>query len=203
MKYLLEIASAIAQGKRDETLQKLTRDQELEIEGEITKLSIEDKDKILDIIFPKGLPSDSNFYNLVEEIQYYAGFKLLSTTLVAHLCVNAYHRLSPDNRIILLQSLLDENMGGFWTAIRSLPEFCSRIELEPTFTTAWFFELADRVKGDLAGGDVLKAVGKYAFYFPESGLKVFEKYVSEGLNELKLRRWGRRWGRAALTIYNY
>lgn len=186
MKYLLQIANAIARRKRDETLQKLTRDQESEIEGEITKLSGEDIDKILDIIFPQGIPSDSNFYNLVEEVQYYAGFKPLSTTLVAHLWVNAYHRLSPDNQIILLQSLLDKNTGGFWTAIRSLPEFCSRIDLEPIFTTVWFFELANRVKGDLAGGDVFKAVGKYAFHFPESGLKVFEKYVSEGLDELKL-----------------
>jgi len=186
MKYLLEIASAIAQGKRDETLQKLTRDQESEIEGEITKLLGKDIDKILDIIFPKGIPADSNFYNLVEEVQYYAGFKPLSTTLVAHLWVNAYHRLSPDNRIILLQSLLDENTGGFWTAIRSLPEFCSRIELEPTFATLWFFDLANRVKDDLAGGDIFKAVKEYAFHFPEFGLRVFENYVSEGLDELKL-----------------
>jgi hypothetical protein len=186
MEYLLQIANAIAQRKRDETLQKLTRDQELEFEGEITKLSGKDIDKILDIIFPKGVPSDSNFYNLIEEVQYYAGFKPLSTTLVAHLWVNAYHRLSPDNRIILLKSLLDKNTGGFWTAIRSLPEFCSRIELEPAFTKVWFFELANRVKGDLAGGDVFKAVGKYAFHFPESGLKVFENYVSEGLDDLKL-----------------
>lgn len=186
MKYLLQIANAIAQRKRDETLQQLTRDQELKIEGEITKLSGKDIDKILDIIFPKGVPTDSNFYNLIEEVQYYAGFKPLSTTLAAHLWVNAYHRLSPDNRMLLLQSLLDESTGGFWTAIRLLPEFCSRIELEPTFTTVWFFELTDRVKGDLAGGDVFKAVGKYAFHFPESGLKVFKKYVSEGLDELKL-----------------
>ena len=63
MKYLLQIANAIAQRKRDETLQQLTRDQELKIEGEITKLSGKDIDKILDIIFPKGVPTDSNFYN--------------------------------------------------------------------------------------------------------------------------------------------
>jgi len=169
MEYLLQIANAIAQGKRDETLQKMTRDQESAIEEEITKLSAKDIDKILDIIFPKGIPFDSDFYNSVEELQYYAGFKPLSTTLVADLWVNAYYRLSPDKRMILLQSLLDENTGGFWTAIRSLPEFCTQIESEPQFTTVWFFEIANRV-----------------FHFPESGLKVFEKYVSEGLDELKL-----------------
>lgn len=186
MKYLLQIANAIAQSKRDETFQSLTRDHGSEIEREITELTSEDIDKILDTIFPKGIPSNSNFYNLVEEVQYYAGFKPLSATLIARLWANAYNRMAPDNQAELLQSLLDESAGGFWTAIHSLPEFCSQIKLDPIFVAAWFFELANRVKGDLAGGDVFKAVGKYAFHYPELGLRVFEDYISEILDELKL-----------------
>lgn len=186
MKYLLQVANVIAQKNRDETLKKLSRDHEAEIEGEITTLRDEDIEKILDTIFYKEIPSDSNFYDLVEEVEYYIGFKPLSTKLIADLWVKAYLRLSPDNQIFLLQSLLDENIKGFWTAIRSLPRFCSCIELDPSFATIWFFELANKVKGDFFAGDVFKAIGKFAFHFPKSGLKIFENFISEDLDDLKL-----------------
>jgi len=186
MKYLLEIAAAISQSNRDEILHKLAHDQETEFEREISELTSEEIDKILSTIFPNAIPINSDFYNLVEEIQYYVGFKPLSTTLISGIWVHAYNSMVPVDQKKLLQSLLNDHVGGFWSAIHALPEFCSQIKLEPAFASTWFLELAKRVKDDLAGGDVFKAIGEYAFHHPEIGLKVFEVYISGSLDELSL-----------------
>ncbi len=70
--------------------------------------------------------------------------------------------MSSVDRQTLAVSLLDD-VGGFWSAIHALQNFVLKIELEPAFAAKWFLELAKRVKDDLAGGDVLKLIGKYAF----------------------------------------
>lgn len=189
MKYLLQIAASIAQGKRDKEIKELTRDRQSKIEKEIIILSNDDIDEFLGNIFPNGIPTDSCFYNSLEEVQYYIGYKPLSQKFIETLWVNAYNRLSPEGKKIdMLKSLLDEKQigMGFWSAVHSLPEFCSQVEIDPQFAALWFFELAERVKGDLAGGDVFKAVKEYAYHFPNFGLRVFEQYVSEGLGEPKL-----------------
>jgi hypothetical protein len=186
MKYLLHVATAIAEGKRDEKIQKMIRDLQSEIEEEIITLSSNDINEILNIVFPEEILTDSNFYNLLGDVQYYTGYKPFSQRFIASLWVAAYNRLSPDEKLVLLKSLLDERQRGFWKAINSLLEFCSQVEIEPQFAAVWFFELVDRVKGDLAGGTVFGAVRKYAFHFPEFGLVVFEKYISEDIDELRL-----------------
>ena len=186
MKYLLQIAAAISQNKRDEALHKLTHDHEKEIEKEMSELASEDIDKVLETIFPHAIPINSSFYNLIDDFQYYTGFKPLSRTLISSIWVQTYNRMAPVDQQKLLKSLLADHVGGFWSAIHSLPEFCSQIKLEPSFATSWFLDLAKRVKGDLAGGDVFTAIGKYAYHHPEMGLKVFEEYIAGSLDELSL-----------------
>ena len=186
MKYLLQIALAIVQGKRSEEIEKMVHGRQSEIEKEINTLSSNDIDKILDTVFPEGIPTDSSFYSFLADIEYYTGFKPISQKLIECLWINAYNCLSPDKKIEMLQSLLNENVRGFWRAIHSLPEFCSQVEIAPQFAATWFVQLAKRVKGDLAGGYVFKAVKEYAYHFPSFGLRIFEQYVSEGLDEPRL-----------------
>ena len=186
MKYLLKLIAAIAQEKKDEEILAIARDRQLEIEEEVTKLSSNDVNEIIDVLFPEGISTDNNFYKLLEDIEHCAGFKTFPKGLIAQIWINAYNRLIPDDQINLLQSLLDENARGFWTAIQALPEFLSQVEIKFQFAAEWFFELVDRTKNDLLGGDVFEAVKKYAIHFPESGLRVFEKYVSESLDEMRL-----------------
>ena len=186
MKYLLQIALAIAQGKRGEEIEKMVQNGQLKIEKEITMLSNNDIDKILDVIFPKGIPTDSSFYKSLARVKYYTGFKPVSQKLIEYLWIRAYNCLSQNKKINLLQSLVDEQQEGFWPAIHSLPKFVSSVKIAPQFAAIWFVQLAERVKGDLAGGYVFKAVKEYAYHFPSFGLKVFERYISEGLSEPRL-----------------
>jgi hypothetical protein len=73
-----------------------------------------------------------------------------------------------------------------WRAIFYLPEFCSRVEIEAQFAAGWFYRFGDRVKDDMANWDFFNGVKNYAFHFPTSGMKVFETYISEQLDHLKI-----------------
>ena len=186
MKYLLRLANAIAQGKNGEDIKKITGDREPAFEQELSALSCNERSEILKALFPNGVLTDSSFYGLLQDMEHYTGFKPLSRELKKDLWVNAYNLVTKEKKIEMLQSLLEEGARGFWTAIHVLPGFCSQVEIEPQFAAEWFLELAYRVKGYMAGGSVFRAVREYAFHNPNFGLTAFEKYVSEGLDGLRL-----------------
>lgn len=187
-KCILQIIESIAKGLNNEEIQHLVRQSQSRLETEIAFL-LENRDKlaeILNILFPKGIPVSSEFYNKLSDVQYYLEFKSIAMTLVGFLWIEAYKLLPAPDAQALLQLLIEDKNIDIWSHINSLPILLSEVELPSDFASNWFFSVGEKIKSDLAGGDSYRAVENYSFNFPKSGLDVLEKYLSEGLDVLKL-----------------
>lgn len=186
MKYLLEIADVVATKKDGSEIHKIKQDHNAEIEEEVTKaLYKDDVDEIIAHLFPSGISISTDFYNTLQEFRHLVGYKPVFCTLMGHLWAKLYDELTPDKQKILLDSLMDEKSRGIWRAISFFPEFCSRSDIEPQFAAGWFYRLGGKVKDDMANWDFFNGVKNYAFHFPVSGMKIFEIYIAEQLDELK------------------
>jgi len=186
MKYLLEIAEVIGTKKEDEKINEITRIHKAEIQDEVTKLSDKDISEILGHLFPTGIPVNTDFYDSLQQLQHHIGYAPAFYALGGGVWARAYGELAPDKQKVLLDSLMDEKGRAVWRAIFYLPEFCSRVEIESEFAAGWFYRFGDKVKDDMANWDFFNGVRNYAFYFPGSGMKVFEVYMAEQLDELKI-----------------
>lgn len=185
MKYLQEIAGAVATKKKDTEIQKITQAHKVEIEEETTELPDKDIDKIIAHLFPSEIPISTNFYNTLQKFQHLVGYGPVFYALGGRIWAGSYNKLAPDKQRVLLDSLMDEKSRGVWRAIFFLPEFCSRSDIEPQFAAVWFYRFGGKVKDDMANWDFFNGVKNYAFHFPASGMKVFETYIAEQLDELK------------------
>jgi hypothetical protein len=186
MRYILVVMEAIAQRHRDGEVSKLAHDHESDVKEEIGKLSEADTDNILNILFQKGTPADDSFYDSLRDIYFYLGYSETSKLLVTKLWIKAFHTLKEERQGSLLNFLVRDNTHALWSVIDSIPGFCSSIKIEPKFASNWFLQLAEKVKNDLAGGGAFQAVIEYARHFPDAAIEVFEEYVSQELQDLRL-----------------
>jgi hypothetical protein len=186
MKYLLEIADTVATKKEDAEIHKMTQVHKTEIEEEVTKISDKDVDEIFARLFPSGTPISTDFYNTLKNYQHLVGYGPAFYVLGGRIWARACREIAPDKQKVLLDSLMDEKGRGVWRAIFYLPEFCSRVEIEAQFAAGWFYRFGVMVKDDMANWDFFNGVKNYALHFPDSGMKVFETYISEQLDHLKI-----------------
>ncbi|MCF6154464.1 MAG: hypothetical protein E3K36_04260 [Candidatus Brocadia sp.] len=187
-KYLFEIAEIIAQGPRDKELMINIDQTYSEVEKEINFL-FEDRSKaieMLHIVFPDGKYLNSEFYKKLSDIQHYLKFKPKAYLLTGFLWVEAYKLLPQPSAKELLRLLIDNKSINIFSVIHSLPVFLSEIELSPDFASYWFYSFVKKVGRGFASNGVYQAVENYAFNFSVSGLKVFEKYISDELDENRL-----------------
>jgi hypothetical protein len=174
--------------KDKEFKDKINKIPESKIEKEIDYL-LNNRDKaieILKLLFPENIPINSTFYEKLSRIRYYLGFNPLASKLSCLLLIETYKLLDNQDAQKLLQLLVENNNINFFLVIRTLPIFLSEVEVSPDFACRWLLSMGKKIGDDLAGGDFFKAVGEYAFNFPQSGLKVFEYYASEALDNLSL-----------------
>lgn len=186
MKYLKQIAQAIGEGKRDKEIHKTSKDQKAEIETEISNLSEQDVDEIICLLFPIRIPTSSSFYDTLQNYQNYTGYGKIFYKLVGRIWVQVFNKLTQVKKKNLLKSVFEGKGRGVWRVIFYLPEFCKQVEIDPKFAAEWFYRFGDKVKNDMASGDFFSGLTQYAFNFPDSGVKVFEKYTREDLDELKI-----------------
>lgn len=188
-KSILQIIELVAHDVKDKEFKnKINEIPESEIEKEIDYL-LNNRDKtieILRLLFSENIPINFNFYEKLSRIGYYLGFKPLANKLSCLLLIETYKLLDKQDAQKLLQLSVENKNINFFLVIRTLPIFLSEVEVSPDFASSWLLSMGEKVGDDLAGGDFFKAVGEYAFNFPQSGLKVFEHYASEELDNLRL-----------------
>jgi hypothetical protein len=186
MKYLLEIADAAVTKNKDTDIHKMTQAHKTEIEEEVAKISDKDVDEIFARLFPSGTPISTDFYNTLKNYQHLVGCGPIFYALAGRIWARACREIAPDKQKVLLDSLMDGKGRGVWRAIFYLPEFCSRVEIEAQFAAGWFYRFGIIVKDDIANWDFFNGVKNYALHFTISGMKVFEIYISEQLDHLKI-----------------
>ncbi|MCK4830205.1 hypothetical protein KA005_81560 [bacterium] len=179
MKKLLEIAKHLRQGFKKAEVRLSNKDKD-RINNEMLNLTGPDFDSFFDELFQDCENISSGFYKRVSNLQFYVGFGSKSESVVSRLWIHAYQKLgSNEAKENFLNEILNDDTRYFWNFIRSLPGFCSKIELSASFAAGWFYGLAERVKNDLAGGGVYDGIESYASSFPSSALEIFNIYESQ------------------------
>src|SRR4030042_3535706 len=186
--YIFKIAESIAKGKPEEDLKSIARMSESEIQKEVDFL-FDNRDKVVDILkilFSSKVPISSEFYDKLTAFHSYLGFKPISHKLSGLLFAEAFKLLDKDNLQDLLNCLIHDKRVNFFAVVQALPFFLSEMELSAEFASSWFLLVREKVAEDLAGGGFFQGIENYAYKYPNSGLKVLEKYIAEGLDEAKL-----------------
>ena len=186
MKYLCDIAKAISEGVSEGEIRGMAQNRRPEIDEEIADLSDQDLSVLINQLFKQGIKFNGSFYDTLASLQHCVGYGPSPNTLIGKIWAKALKSLPEGERIKLLSSLLKEDLIGFWVAIRCFPTFSTLLELPPSYVAAWFYDLANRIGGDLAGGDFYIGITKYAEALPKSALIAFEQYMSEKLDNLKV-----------------
>lgn len=186
MKYLKQIAQTIGEGKKDKEIHKTCKDRKAEIETEISNLSEQDVDEIICLLFPSRIPTTSSFYDTLQNYQNYTGYGTTFYNFVGRIWVQVFNKLTQVKQKNLLNSVFEDKGRSVWRVIFYLPEFCRQVEIDPQFAAGWFYRFGDKVKNDMASGGFFSGLTQYALNFPDSGMKVFEEYLSKDLDELKI-----------------
>lgn len=185
--YIFQIAESIASDVKNQEIRDFTKKNQTEIESEINFL-FENRAKaieILRILFPDNIPVSYDLFNKLSDIQYSLSFKPISYKLCGILVSESYKLLSSHDAQKLLQLIVNDKEHKTWHILQSLPTFLSETELHPDFASSWFYSLAKEKSGAAVNG-LYQAVESYSFNFPVLGLKVFESYIPEELDEHRL-----------------
>lgn len=183
MKNLLEIAKSL-RGKFDRAKAQLSDEEQDRINNEILNLSEADFSIFFDGLFDDCEDLSHCFYKRVSDLQFYTGFTPKPKSAITRLWIYAYQKPNDEEaKNIFLNEVLSDDTRYFWNFVSSLPGFCSKIELPPSFAAKWFHKLAEKVKNDLAGGGIYDSIESYTLAFPTSALEVFHIYENELLGE--------------------
>ena len=142
--------------------------------------------ELLNILFPQGITADYEFYETLSKIPPCLEFEEPSDRLIGILWSEAYQLIPSHSRETFLNLWLDKEAFRFWDYVYALPTFLSNKEVSTVLASSWFLKIGHAVKGDLEGGDFFRGVENYAFNFPYAGLEVFDQYIKDGLDDVRL-----------------
>ena len=179
MKNLLKIVKNLRENFKKAEIRLKDEDKD-RTRNDILNLSKPDFDKFANELLKDCDNLCSGFYKRVSNLQFYIGLGSKSKSVVSKLWIHAYQKMDSDeNKINFLNEVLNKDKRYIWNFKNSLPGFCSKIELSASFAAKWFHGLAERVKNDLADGDVYDGIESYALAFPTSALEIFNIYESQ------------------------
>jgi len=190
MKYLIDMARIISQSADSHELRDLGRTHRDDINTEVQNLSDDDVQLLVEELFGQDYIPDASFYERLTDIHRYIGYEPPSYVLVGKVWAEAFNSLPGDRRPKLLTALLENKKRGFWTAVRCFSPFCESAVLPPRYAAGWFHALAERIAGDLGGGDFYNGITTYAEKFPESAVLTFEQYMSGELDSFTVHLAG-------------
>jgi len=186
MKYLTDMAKAISASVNSQELRNRGRAHREDIHAELQDLSDDDVLVLVEQLFGRDFIRSEDFYERLTDVHRYVGYEPPSYALVGRVWAKAVNLLAEDRKRELLSALLNNERRGFWTAIRCFPVFCESAVLPPRYAAGWFHDLAERIAGDLAGGEFYVGITKYAEEFPESAVITFEQYMCEELDSFRV-----------------
>ena len=185
---ILEMCQSISQSIDEDKIKENLSSQKDQIEKEIQYLekNIEQADELLNILFAKKITVSNEFYEILSKISPCLKFDKLSDQLIGILWSKAYQQIPFHSRESFLYMWIDKKKFRFWNYVNALPIFLSNTKIPAGFAPNWFLKIGNAVSGDLAGGGFFRGVENYAFNFPFAGLGVFEQYIKEELDDMKL-----------------
>lgn len=185
---ILEMCRFISQEIDENKIKDHLSSQKDQIKKEIQylKKNKERASELLDVLFPQNITVSDEFYEILSKIPPCLEFERSSNQLVGILWSKAYQHIPSHSRESFLDLWIDKKRFRFWNYIEALPTFLSNTEISAVFAPSWFLRIGNAVSGDLAGGGFFRGIENYAFNFPSVSLAIFEQYIKEELDDMKL-----------------
>ncbi|HMQ70181.1 MAG TPA: hypothetical protein PKA90_14450 [Ignavibacteria bacterium] len=142
--------------------------------------------ELIGILFPKKIPDDNGFVEIVNNIEPLLGYNNEVYGLKGKLIAYCFSKMEAIKVHALLTDLLADNNRDFWGMLSSLPIIFENYELSYDFASDWFIKVYEKVKLDLGGGDAFKAIVNYSCTFPKSALNIIYIYLKDRLEGPKL-----------------
>ena len=186
---ILDMCHSISQAIDEDKIKENLSGQKGQVKKEIQYLenNKEQASELLNVLFSKNITVGNEFYETLSKIPPCLEFEDPSYQLIGILWSKAYQQIPSHSRESFLDLWTDKEVFRFfWDYIQALPSFLSNTEIPTVFAPSWFLRIGNAVSGDLAGGGFFRGVENYAFNFPFAGLAVFEHYIKEELDDMKL-----------------
>ncbi|MFA6596609.1 MAG: hypothetical protein WCS69_02730 [Ignavibacteriaceae bacterium] len=123
-------------------------------------------------------------FDVISEIEAHLNFRKYSNELAAKVFIEVLAGLQKNEVHKILSELETPDNIYFWSTLNTLPFVLSEYKLDGEFAANLFYKLADRVKGDLAGGDLYKAIDNFTFKFPKEAIKIIDIYFSKEYSDI-------------------
>jgi len=185
MKLLEDIAKKVSNSKKSDKLISFSGKKNTVLEEEIQNAREDDLEKIINILFSSGIHVSPKIYKKLKNFQIYIGYGPKQHEFIGKLWEFIFYKIEKDKQLPFINYLTTIEGMEFWEMIKTFPYFFSQIELDPEFASEWFYKIAKKIQGDMGAGGFYEGLVKYSQNFPESGLKVFTRYIDHINNELK------------------
>jgi len=154
--------------------------QEVEIVCQNKALLIE----LVNDLFMERQVSAFEIFEVISEIEAHLNFKKYSNELAAKVFLEVLNRLNKNEADNIFNALATHDNRYFWNTLNTLPFVLSEYKLDGEFAANLFYKLADRVKEDLSGGDLYRAIDNFTYKFPEEAIKIIDIYFSEEYSDI-------------------
>lgn len=181
---IYEVAKAAAESVDRKEFKENTNYDEKEIK-ELVKVIIKNDEIILKLkntIFPGEIKLNEDFYEKIEEFYSLCGFNDNDKILCAKICKLVFEEIGTKKTNQLLDILSESKDRFSWTFLHLSAYLFGIYKLDPDFASKWFWRIAEKVKNDLAGGDIYTGIENYALNFPDMAYKVLLNIKNDALD---------------------
>src|SRR5579859_1479810 len=140
-------------------------------------------EELVSLIFPAGIPMDSEFYNVLHKLERRIGFSQQAARLAEEVSIHALKKMNEDQQRNTFNVLAGVPGHHFFEALRRFPAVIAKIRFEPVFVVTWFLRVRHRIGNDLAQGDFWRTVETWSLSFPDEGLLGLRHLLSSPLDD--------------------
>jgi len=133
-------------------------------------------------IFPGEIKINNDFYEKIEIFYTLCGFFDEIKILCSKISKLIFDEIGHEKTNQLLDLLLSSKERFSWLYLGVLYRLLGLYNLDPLFATNWFWQIAERIKDDLGGGEFYNGIENYALNFPNSAFEVIKNILGQELD---------------------
>ena len=130
--------------------------------------------KLLNVLFPTGVPNSIDYFNKLIALQRRFGWNETSNQLAAALLSAAVEQSSVETGEALLHQIPKVSNPYFFQLLDVLPIFLPHQKFRPQFVAPWVLSLLRRIGNDLASGSFFSFIDLYCKYQAHNALEVLQ-----------------------------
>jgi hypothetical protein len=137
-------------------------------------------------LFDKSGKIYANLFERLNRLEFIYGYSKKVHQLIGNILGYAFEKISEEEKNQQLNSLVSSNNDIFWTMIHAFQYFLPSLKINAKPLSEILLSISKRVEGDLAGGELYKAIEEYCCQHPSNGIYLLQEILKEPFSEAKL-----------------